>query len=244
MTPKDAMIHQINNLQGKPLKQKCEHIFTYFGIPIVVILAVLVFVVSNVVSYSLKKETVLNITCINSLADTDHVQVYVSDFAKYAGIDLDNSEVNLLTNYYLTPSDPMASYDTAQVILAQIVARTIDIMAADTDTVMEYAYQEAFMDLRTVLSPEQQEKYAEHFLYMDYALLPEMQSLEKIPTAFPNPTEPTAMREPIPVALLLPSTGEFSNLCFANQFDGVAVGIIANAENLSNAILFVDYIME
>ena len=37
MTSAEAMLYQLKNLKGKPLKQKLEHIFTYYWIPILVV---------------------------------------------------------------------------------------------------------------------------------------------------------------------------------------------------------------
>ena len=105
-------------------------------------------------------------------------------------------------------------------------------------------YQSFFTDLREVLTPEQQEKYAPFYLYMDLAVLEQMrEDIESAPK-YPDPTKPEMMEKPVPVALRLPEGGDFTTLCYSHAASHAAVAIVINTKNLSHCLTFLDYIME
>lgn len=244
MTSTEAMIYQLKNLKGKPLKQKLEHIITYFWLPIAVVLAILIFSVSYIVHVATMKDEALNVICLNALAYSEQTQTYMDSFAEAAGIDLEEYAVQLSADLTISHEDMASSYDSVQILVAQVAAQSVDILAADTQTITRYFYQDFFPDLREVLCAQQQEKYAPYYLYMDLAVLEQVQeNFESVPE-YPDPTKPDAMVEPVPVALMLPEKGDFTTLCYLYAADHAAVSVLGNTENLDNALAFLDYIME
>lgn len=244
MTSTEAMIYQLKNLKGKPLKQKLEHIFTYFWIPIVVVLAVLVFGISYIVHIVTMKDPALTVTCINAYSDTAKTDAYAEEFAGAAGIDLEEYEVRISGDVVISEMDLMTSYESAQVLVAQVAAQSIDVIAGDLEALTRYLYQDFFADLTQVLTPEQQAEYGDYFLYMDLAVLKQLEELVDTVPEYPDPTKPEEMEQPVPVALLLPEDGTFTELCYPHRKGQAAVGIVINSSNLPNALAFVDYIME
>lgn len=244
MTSREAMIHQLKNLKGKPLKQKLEHIFTYFWLPILAVVAIFGFAVSYTVHLATMKDPGLTITCINANAEYDQAEAYITEFARQTGINLDKYEVRLSTDMVILDDNLMSSYDTIQALIAQIGAQAIDVIVSDPRTLSWCIYQEAFVDLTQVLNPEQQTKYEQHYLYMDMAVLKELETLTEGTIEYPDPTKPELMVEPVPVALLLPENGQFQQLCYPYKSGEVAMGILGNSLNTSNALLFLDYIMK
>jgi len=244
MTSTEAMIYQLKNLKGKPLKQKLEHIFTYFWIPIVVVLAVLGFTVSYIVHIATMKDTALSVICLNSYVERDKTDTYTQEFAEKAGIDLEEYEIQLSTDLTVSDSDMAGSYESVQVLMAQIAAQSVDVMAADLANLTRYFYQDTFFDLREILSPEQQAAYGEYFLYADMAVARVFQESVEPITEFPDPTKPETMAEPVPVALLLPEDNAFRSLCYPYTKGDVALAVVINSPNIPNALAFVDHIME
>jgi len=244
MTSKEAMIYQLRNLKGKPLKQKLEHIITYFGLPILAVVAILGIAVSYIVNLATTKDSALTVTCINAYTKYDQAEAYMQEFARQANIDLDQYTVRFSTNTVISDDDLMASYESVQALLAQIAAQSIDVMVSDPQTLSRYMYQEAFVNLTQVLNPEQQAQYAQYFLYMDSAILKELEKFPERIIEFPDPAKPELMAEPVAVALLLPETGPLQQLCYPHTPDKVAVGILANSPNSSNALAFLDYILK
>ncbi len=131
MTSKEAIIQQLKNLKGKPLKQKVEHIATYFWQPILIALVLLIGIGSFVVHLITAKDTLLYVNCINSFAEHDAAQTYLDAFADDAGIDRSEFEVQITVNFSLDQQDLAGAYNTAQAIAAQIAAGSMDVMAGD-----------------------------------------------------------------------------------------------------------------
>lgn len=73
MTSTEAAIFQLKNLKGKPLKQKLEHIFTYYWIPILVTTAFLIFAISYIVYIATMKDSALSVICINAFAEQENI---------------------------------------------------------------------------------------------------------------------------------------------------------------------------
>lgn len=245
MTSTEAMIYQLKNLKGKPLKQKVEHIVTYFWLPIVVTLAILIGLGSYIVHIVTMKDTALNVICLNAYSDLEVAKSYVTDFAENAGIDLEEYEVYISTDLTLNDADLNSSYNTVQVLVAQVAAHSVDILAGDQKNTIRYFYQEMYHDLTQVLTPAQQEAYGEYFLYADMAVVRRLedQLLEEAPE-YPDPTKPEEMEEPVPVALLVPEGSGFMESCYPYHKNNVVVGIVATTDNMENALAFLDHIMQ
>ena len=167
MTPKEAMIYQLKNLKGKPFKQKVEYVVTYFGLLIVITLAILVCLGSYIFHLVNMKDTALSVICLNTYSDNTLANAYVTEFAENAGIDLEECEVIISTNLTLGDQDLTTAHNTAQVIGAQVAAHSVDMLAGDLGTANAYFYQEIFLELDQVLTPEQMEKYVDYLLYAD-----------------------------------------------------------------------------
>lgn len=244
MTSTEAMIYQLKKLKGKPLKQKVEHIATYFWLPIVITLAIVIAVGSYIVHLSTMKDMALSVICLNAYSDGEAAREFVIDFAEKAKIDLKEYEVNISTNMILNDADLSTAYNTAQVLAAQVVAHSVDLLAGDLKTSTRYFYQGMYWDLNQVLTEQQKAQYAEYFLYADMAVVRRLQEELVESPQFPDPTKPEEMEEPVPVALLVPSDSDFTTTCYPYNKDGVVVGIVSASENQENALAFLDHIMQ
>ncbi len=242
MTSAEAMLYQLKNLKGKPLKQKLEHIFTYYWIPILVVAVTLCFIVAYTVHLATVKEPGLTVTCINAYAQRDQAEAYMTAFAQRADIDLEQYEVRLSADLRISDDNLLEAYDTFQVLGAHMAAQAIDMLVSDPQTLCPFIYQDAFADLTQVLSPEQQAQYGAYFLYMDLAVL-EGQEAETV-AEYPDPSKPELMAEPVPVALLLPENSSFWQLCYSQTQGPVAICILGNTQNTDNALAFLDFITE
>jgi len=244
MTPTEAMIQQLKNLKGKPLQQKLKYIYTYFGGPIIAALLFLTVGIVLIVQMVTAKDTALNVACLNAYPDNDKAASFCNEFAERAQIDLNKCEVIISTNLFISESDLTTSFESVEIIMAQLASQSMDAMISDIGTLSQYFYQEIFCDLTEVLSPEQQARYEEYFLYVDMAVLRQMQDLEEEVPEYPDPRKPELMQEPVPIALHLPADSTFAELYYGYSKGQVAIGIAVHTKNLSNALAFIDYIME
>ena len=244
MTSTEAMIYQLKKLKGKPLKQKIEHILTYFRLPIVMFLVFIVAIGSFIFHLATEKDTALNVTCINAYVYRENAESIVEEFAHKAEIDLNKYNVYIGTDSILSGTDPSTDYYTIQAIAAQISAHDIDLLVADMETATDYFYQEVFWNLRQLLTPQQMIQYAENLLYVDMALVRLMSEENVESIQYPDPTKPEKMEEPVPVALLLSGNSDFVAEYYPHNRNNVAIGFVITSENMKNAQAFLEYVMQ
>ena len=247
MTTNEAARKHWLELKDKPLKEKVEHIVTYYGIVILTILAVVIFTVSYTIHLLTLKDSALNITCMGASVTQKEADDFANAFGEFAGIDLEQYEVDISTNLssYLQGGSDKA-YEAAEIMVALVASREVDALVSDKTTLLPYMYQRIFSDLTDILTPEQQARYRDCFLYADDSIIQELKDMsvvEELPQ-FPDPTKPELMERPVPVAVRIPEQTEFFDLCFSGMKDIAAYGIVINSENLDNALAFLDYIMK
>ena len=244
MTSTEAMIYQLKKLKGKPLKQKIEHILTYFWLPIVVFLVLVIALGAYIFHLATIKDIALSVTCINAFAESVDTETLISEFAQKAEIDLSEYDVRISADSMLSDTDPSAYYYASQKIAAQISAHSIDLLAADLETATDYFYQAIYRDLSQLLTPQQSMQYSEHFLYVDMAVVRLLMEEEIETIRFPDPQKPEEMEDPVPVALLLDGNSEFVAKFYPHSKGSVAIGVLFNSENLENVLAFLDFIMQ
>lgn len=247
MTTKEAAKHYLQELKGKPLKTKVEYILTNYGLALSIFSIFLIIAVSYTIHLFSIKDSALNITCMGASATQKEADDFANTFAEFAGIDLEQYEVDISTNlssYLQGGSDN--SYEITEIMVALVASREVDAVVSDKTTLLPYMYQRMFSDLTEILTPEQQVRYKDCFLYADDSIiqkLKDMSVVEELPE-FPDPTKPELMERPVPVAVRIPEQTEFFDLCFSGMKDIAAYGIVINSENLDNALAFLDYIMK
>lgn len=245
MTSRESARKYWKELKGKPLKQKLEHIVTYYGFALVIIIALIATAASYIVHVASQKDAALNVICLGAKSMDDKIEQMEKDFAQHAGIDLDEFEVQISTNMLAANGNLTDSYQAGEVVMTMIAVQEMDLMAADAELMVRYYYSDYFADLRQVLSAQQQQRYGDSYLYVDMAvveLIAELVDQQDIPP-FPDPTKPEEMEKPVPVAIMLRDDSEFYKQCFPHCKKGVALAIPANSKNLTNALLFLDYVM-
>lgn len=244
MTSTEAKLYQLKQLKGKPLKQQLEHIITYFWLPILLSLALLVGAVAYIVHLVNMKDLGLAVICLNARTNSEATTEFLEDFVQYASIDTDTYEISLEDRLFLSDELSSDAYQANQVIMVQGSAGDLDVVAGDMTFVQSYFYWDIFGDLREQLTAQQQEKYADYFLYMDMAVLREMESSLDASPEQPDPTKPELMAEPVPVALLIPQGSRLLEAYYSDVTAPICLGILGNSENMERVLSFLDYIME
>lgn len=247
MTSSEAARKHWLELKDKPFKEKVEHIVTYYGIVLSIILFLVIFAVSYTVHLLTLKDSALNITCIGATVTQKRVDALVSDFTAAAGIDTQEYEVDVSTNLSSYQQGNYGNaYDTAEIMMAMVASKNVDAIISDTTTFIPYMYQGLLADVSKTLTAEQAERYKDLFLYADQTIadeLRDMTNVEELPE-FPDPTKPETMKQPVAIAIRIPENTDFYKAFFPNLEGYAAYGIAVNAVNLENTLAFLDYIME
>ena len=243
MTTKEYAIYQLKQLKGKTLKEKIEHILTYYWVPIVVVLAVLIFSVSMIVHYATMKTPVLSVCCVNAMADSDHVQAYVDTFLQEQGFDMDRNEVTLQLDMMVESSNASSNYNNLQLLQGMLGEKMIDVITAPTALLLGYAYDGAFLDLTTVLDSQLLDHLTPQLLYVDLAVVEKLEDNASKELVIPDPLKPEEMESPVPVAILMLPDWEFVQWCYAGTSSDVAIALVINGENAANGQKFLEYLL-
>ena len=238
MSPFKASFEEFKKLKNESWKVKLEHILTYYWIPILVAAAVLIFLISQAIHFATMKETVLSGRCINAVFDASASQRFLQDVSAELDIDESKSEIKL-SHSLLSSEDLYNSVVTHQLIAAEIAANSLDFLIGETQILLEYAYEETFADLRTILSPEQASSLSPYFLYLDLALV---NNTANQASQFPDPTAPEAMANPIPFALQIPEGSAFDQVYYNHTEKVMVIAFLCNAPNPDLAAQLAEYL--
>ena len=241
MTSREATIYNLKKLKGQPLKKQILYIASNFWIPIVTVIATIVVLVSLIVHWSTQKPTALSLCCVNSPAEEGTVQSYLYDFVQEHGINTEEYEIN--TELLFLSKDKDSSFQSVQMLAAMLMSGDVDVMAADSTTMVRYAYQHSFLYLNELLPQEQQDALSPYFLYMDLSRLEELSAPQEGIPPYPDPTKPEEMGQPVPFAIILQPDWAFSEVCYPYTYGNNAVGLVAGAKNAENAQQLLQYIL-
>lgn len=240
MTQREAVIQQLKALKGKPLKDKLKHIFTYYKLPIIAIVLVLMIVFSLATQLASAKDTMLHVYCLDSFVAQEKEETILLEISQAVGIDQEKEQIEITAK-----QNPQGELYEGEALAAQIMGGMIDVLALPEDISLQWLYQDVFADLSEILTADQLRAYEDMLLYVDGAVLEKMDHLsqQENPLQFPDPTKPEEMEDPIPVAVRVLDGSEFADVFFSNQ-QSIVIGIVANAPNPENAVFFVDYVVE
>lgn len=159
-------------------------------------------------------------------------------FAEYADIDTEEYDCYIDADSSISHTQ-MTEFDmaTSQRLIALIQTGDLDAAVFDSIIFNNYANNEVFLDLRTVLSKEEQEKYQDYFYYVDYGPIERADadsdyvnenlisdesrvsaSLENMQEEAETHRHPENMEKPVPVGIFMEecpfvaTTGNYSEL--------------------------------
>lgn len=238
MTAREAAREAWKNLKDRPLKEKLEHIWTYYRIPILVGAVCIFIVCSCVFTAMAQKETALYGYCLNVSTNKEGVDAMTQAYMKYAGIDPNTSEVLLFSDF---STDNASSYDTMQTLTVHIAAKEVDFILSDEKTGLTMAQTGYCSDLTQMFTPEQQALLSAFYLYAERAALEAdrySDDTEKQPIVF---AEKETLKDPVPVALRLPKA-LFDGLYTFSGESAVLV-IPSNAPHVANLVSFLEFLL-
>lgn len=241
-TFKDSLT-EFKKLKNESWQVKLEYILTYYRLPILIILTVLVILISQMIHFATMKETVLSGRCINAVFDSSASQQFLDKLSKELNIDEGKSKLTL-SHSLLSSEDIQNSIVTHQLITAEIAANSLDFLICETQTLLQYAYDESFADLRTILSQKQVETLSPYFLYIDMALANSFDYTANQAPQFPDPTVPEAMAQPVPFAMQIPEGSDFDQVYYSHTEKPMAIAVLCNAPNVDTVRQFISLLFK
>ena len=156
------------SIKDKPFKEKMAYFWYYYKIHTIVGIFLLILLAVFIKDRVNNKEYAYTCTLVNAVP-VNEATGFMDEFVATTDID---------TSKYIAYLDDQVQfsfegYDQTsmammQKFVAMVYAGDIDNVVMEHDLFTNYANNEAFIDLRTVLTPEEIEKYEDYFFYIDY----------------------------------------------------------------------------
>lgn len=236
-------------LKDATFKQKLAYFWDYYKVHTIIITIVIV-AASNFIYHQITDpEVILNGMFLNTFGTdaevsiTDHEQL----FFEAQGIDTSEYIAEFSDTFNIT-GDDATDYEMKQAIFVRLASGSVDFLVSPVNHIMDYAYDEYFVDLTTILSDEQLKKYEPYFMYIDEAVIEEIAILSKdvdneVNVELPDPCKPEEMEKPIPVFIDITKCEKLQqNYDYTTEKPIFA--FMVNAENIELSVEFLDYLME
>lgn len=240
----------INKLKSLSLCERIEFICEYYGVLILAIAILMVILITTIVRVAIEKEVVLAGIAINADVVSNGANATINeDLLNFLGFDSSEAKVDLKMGYSYQLGEELDSYAnsaTLNVLVAEVSSGFLDFAVGDEETMIYFAYSDFFCDLSKILTEEQIEKYSDYFLYVDEAVLRDIQESlssgsDGTVISVPKPSQPELMEKPIPVLIDLSKTAYASNFVVGGT-NRLVFGITANYSHATSIVRFVDYL--
>ena len=156
MAIKDEIKQESIKLKDMPPKKKAEYIWEYYKIPIIGVIAAIIFIVTFTRDYRINKRPYfLDAIVINSDIAYSADNYLLDDYIKYAGVDTKTYNIAVDTSIYIDEEkyDQMTMANS-QKVMALFSAGELDVVMGPDSIMDQYGRMEAFMDLKEVLDDE------------------------------------------------------------------------------------------
>lgn len=235
---------------GTP-KQKFNYFMDYYKWHVIIAVIVIIVGVYTVREIMDKKETALY-TCLLNTIELEAAPQYNADFAEAIGLDTNKYKLIFDANTWIDMNAiDESTMANSQKLIAYLAAGELDIMITDADSITNYAYQNNFLTMEELLSPELYEKYKPYFYYMDMAAQEEWNEYISDPDNlmldisydFPAPRKPEEMERPVAIGIFLDECKELrQNYHF--QSNDVVFGVFGNTSRKETVLQYLEYLMK
>lgn len=193
----------------------------------------------------------LNGILLGAESGEDAATALATNFAESIGYGDTVYAVNLDTEYSYLPGDEENAennYKATEKIISQVEEELLDFVAGPIESMSDIAHNSMFMELTTYLNPEQLKLVDPYLLYVDNAVIEELDAAceNKEDTSkikLPDPRKPEEMEEPVAVMIDMTSCEELAAI-YGNSDEALAFGLITSAPNEDILIKFIDYLMK
>lgn len=217
-----------------------------------VVLAVLV-IAFLIVSTALQKESLLNGLVINAVsADLEkQLDVVTNDFLNQNEMDTSVVTVDIKSGLSFIADDTDFSeenYQTIQILTTYIGSGVLDFVLSDLESASTLAYSDFFVDLSTILTEEQYAAYEPYFLYVDWAVIEQLEEMANngdysVEIVIPDCHMPQIMEKPIPIFIDLTKCDDLDSI-IPNWNGDVVLAVAYNAPHPDTLLSFIDYLVE
>lgn len=161
----------IQSLHGR---KRLDHIWTYYKIPIILVLIVVYMAAYIGYRQATRKEDVLYLALVNVSAGQDLTEDLTTGFLEQQGLSSEKQQVYFYNGLLLSEdADPQYAYASRMKIMGALAADQLDVVLMDQEARDAFVQEEYLADLRT-LDPSltREEGLDESGLWMDVSSSP------------------------------------------------------------------------
>ena len=173
----DEIREQNHKLKDMTPKEKAAYLWEYYRFHALAVICLVALIVYFIHAVTTSKDYCFYALMVNSQPLSS--EAVGESFAEYADLDIEHYDCYIDTNTTLDasagqesdlPTAPSSEYDMVimQKIIAMSQTNELDAIVFDENNYETYAKSQMFLDLRTVLSSEEIQKYEPYFYYVDY----------------------------------------------------------------------------
>ncbi|MFI3238021.1 MAG: hypothetical protein R3Y47_08310 [Lachnospiraceae bacterium] len=237
-------------LKQQPFKKKWEWFWGYYKLHVLAVV-ICVLIISNLIyNFITQQEQVFYVGLINCAYSTD-TEAYDTAIDEYLGVN--TSEEYTVYDTSMSLDENFSDYDSVQKFALRLASNELDAYISEESMFYNYAVQEIFVDLETILTPELYEYYKDDFFYFDQALLTDgTYDLENVHYTVADimetfdSTDPDSMQDPIAIGIYIKGTEEFYDnyYIYSDETVPLVFGIISSCYHQETAIAYLEYITQ
>ena len=204
-----------NSNSHRSIKEIIRICWEYYRTELFLVLFLIIALLASLLQAGTGKDEVLRTVFLNVSSKSESSSDYLDSFMEHMSLDTNKYCINSDTSmqFSLELSGEEATYAAFQKIVTLLAAGEIDIFAADPDAYLHFSHFDYFTDLRDVLTKEQLSALSAQLFYIDGAVLREKLAADRTENLYtkpyPNPLNPAAMEDPIPVGIVLNKNSAF-----------------------------------
>ncbi|MCD8325328.1 MAG: hypothetical protein LUC90_01215 [Lachnospiraceae bacterium] len=253
MAVMDEFKEERDKIKNGTFKEKWKYFWDYYHWHVIGGTLGLIAVIWIVFDVTHQDESVLFVELLNCATVYDDSE-YVSSVEEFIGVEKGQS---LTIEAGLDVTEDTEEYTSFELLAVRLAARELDVMVADEETLCGYAEEDALIDLTTVMSEEQLERYSDYFYYIDYALIEsgyyedeELTYEDMLFEGTAGHVSPEDMEQPIAVGVYISTTDEpGSYVCTSAEFnknyyysEEAVFSVMYYSEHVEAALQFLDFI--
>jgi len=231
-------------MKNQPFKKRLSYFWEYNKVPVIITLAVVTMITSFVYNIITRKDVVLWVALVDCMEVETDAPSYEKLLSEQLGINTAKEEVDLDASYLISASSDMADNSLTEALSVRVATGEIDAFVSGETFFSAYSLADVFVDLRTVLTPEQIATYENDFYYLDYAHIEkgdtdngtnDIDYLNNL-----EPRNPEKMEKPIPIGIYVTPTDDFAQQYANASGEDLVFGIIYNHGNIDYITTFLD----
>lgn len=236
-------------LEDATFKQKLGYFWDYYRVHTIIITVIVVALSSFIYHRITDPKVILNGIFLNTFQSKAEISLDDHEQLFFESQEIDTSDfIAEFNDTFNLTGDAAADYETSQALYVRLASGSVDFLVSPVKYILEYAYSDFFTDLTTILSDEQIKKYEPLFMYIDNAVVKEIEILSKDPdnqvnVELPDPYKPEEMKEPIPVFIDITQCKKLEQN-YSYTIEKPVFAFMVNATNLELSLEFLDYLTE